>query len=109
MRIDEDGEGTIKIFGDYCGSIHTMFDTTITEFDVIDHSGSRDFGNGIRSHWYQLYFNDNIYCDFESTIEGDKVNKLTKNIQFNINSLINQDDGSSIERYDLKLVMTRIP
>lgn len=104
MFLNDQGEGTIVVLND---QQDTLFYRDIYNFEVIDHSSDPDFSNGQRTHWYQAYMNDEIYCDFKSVTEGDIVNEFTPRIIFNIGSVIDNNTGQAIEVFDLVLQLAR--
>lgn len=105
MFLSKEGEGSIVV---YNTSKDTQFYRDIYSFDIIDHSAEFDFTPGrVKSHWYQAYMNDDIYCNFRSSNEGDIVNEQTRQIDFHISSLIDNNTGQSTEVYDLNLLLTR--
>lgn len=105
MVLNKEGTGTVAV---YTSILDTQFYRDIKSFEVIDHSKDRDWspGGGV-IHWYQAYMNDDIYCHFQSSEDGDIVNQKTNQINFHISSQIDNNTGESTEDYNLDLLLTK--
>ena len=101
------GNGFATIYGTYCDTTFIVFDKGISDLHIIDHDADPDFLNGQIVHWYQGYFNTDIYFDCKSLSDKGKINKKTPEISFNISGLIDQTTGGYVEEYGLQLVLTR--
>jgi hypothetical protein len=107
LFINEYGNGYAKIYGTFCDSTRLLFDKSINDLIIGTHHADMDFSKGHRIHWYQGYFNDDIYFSCSSLTDRGKIENYTNEINFSIGSLINQSTGAPIEDYSLNLVLTR--
>ncbi|MFY0675508.1 MAG: hypothetical protein JXQ87_19080 [Bacteroidia bacterium] len=106
LSLDEKGDGYLKITGTGSDTIMVLFDKDVYGMDVNDHQADLDLNDMKRHHWYQGYFNDDIYFSFRSS-DHEVVNENTEQIELHIGGLINNETGVWIERYDINVSITR--
>jgi len=106
LTIDENGDGNAIIYGTFCDTTMVLFDKDIEELGIIDHSRDVDW-DGTVIHWYQGYFNWDIYFTCGSTTDEGIITKNTSEIGLNIRSLIDNTTGVAVENYSLNLILKR--
>jgi hypothetical protein len=107
LFLNEYGNGHAKIYGTFCDTTRLLFDKSINDLIIGTHHADMDFSKGYRIHWYQGYFNEDIYFSCSSCTDRGKIESYTNEINFSIGALINQNTGAPIEDYSLNLVLTR--
>lgn len=107
LDIDDNGNGRVSVYGYYCGSNHILLEKEIENLHLIDHSGDYNFNKGYRVHWYQGYFNSNVYFDCKSLTNRGIINQSTESINMNIGGVIDQNTGGYAEEYNLDLILIK--